>query len=93
MSDLMFPILQDEQIKAIPWELLAPHEAQAQRNHSQTLRRLAERGGLSPAEAVAVIDGCDWGAIDNGKSTAYWRARLMGLAHRFEHDKMEQSDG
>jgi hypothetical protein len=28
----------------VPWDFLAPHEAQAQRNHSQTLKRLAERG-------------------------------------------------
>lgn len=89
MADVLFPILQDEQIRAIPWEVLAPHERQAQRNHSQTLRRLAERGGLSPAEAVAVLDGLDWGAIDKRKTKAFWRARLMGLVHRFEHDKME----
>lgn len=90
MAELMFPILGDDQIKAIPWDVLAPHEAQAQKNHGQTLRRLAERGGLSPAEAVAVLDGRDWGAIGNSRSTAYWRARLMGLAHRFEHDKKER---
>lgn len=41
----------------VPWSLLAPHEAQAVRNHDQTLQRLAERGGLSPAEMVAVIEG------------------------------------
>lgn len=40
----------------IPWEVLEPHEAQAQRNHSQTLKRLAERGGLGADEAVAVIE-------------------------------------
>jgi hypothetical protein len=35
--------------------LVAPHEEQAQRNHDQTLQRLAERGGLSPAELLAVL--------------------------------------
>ncbi len=63
-----FPIMQmadpwhelPEQENAIPWEIIAPHEAQAQRNHSQSLQRLAERGGLSPCEAVAVIEDEDY---------------------------------
>lgn len=49
-----------EQVDSIPWELIAPHEAQAQRNHCQTLQRLAERGGLAPCEAVAVIEDADY---------------------------------
>jgi hypothetical protein len=40
----------------VPWDLLAPHEAQADRNHQQTLERLAERGGLSAREALAVVE-------------------------------------
>lgn len=41
---------------AIPWGLLGPsEERQAQHNHSQTLKRLAERGGLSPRELYAVL--------------------------------------
>jgi hypothetical protein len=39
----------------VPWSLIAPHEAQAQINHGQTLRRLAERGGLAASEVVAVL--------------------------------------
>jgi antitoxin (DNA-binding transcriptional repressor) of toxin-antitoxin stability system len=41
---------------SIPWAVIAPHARQAWINHSQTLERLAERGGLSAAEAVAVLD-------------------------------------
>lgn len=42
---------------SIPWRMILPHEAQAQANHSgQTLERLAERGGLSPEETLAVLD-------------------------------------
>lgn len=41
---------------AVPMEMMAPHEAQAQRNHSQSLDRLAERGGLSACEAVAILE-------------------------------------
>lgn len=42
---------------SIPWAMIAPHEAQARKNHDQTLERLAQRGGLSPAEALCVMDG------------------------------------
>lgn len=40
----------------VPWSMLAPHEERAKRNHDQTLQRLAERGGLSPTEMIAVIE-------------------------------------
>lgn len=40
---------------SLPWEMIAPYEAQAQANHGQSLERLAERGGLSPGEALAVL--------------------------------------
>ncbi len=50
----MFPI---QNGPAVPWEVMAPHAHQAQRNHSQTLERLAERGGLGCSEAWAVIQG------------------------------------
>lgn len=49
----MFPI---QRGPAIPWHLIAPHEAQAQRNHGQTLERLAQRGGLDPIEAMCVLE-------------------------------------
>lgn len=49
--------------RAVPWDFIAPHEAQAQRNHDQSLERLAQRGGLSPYEMVMCVrgrglDGC-----------------------------------
>jgi hypothetical protein len=40
--------------------LLAPHEKQAKKNHDQTLERLAQRGGLSFCEMVAIIEGVSW---------------------------------
>lgn len=43
--------------RSVPWAFVAPHEAQARMNHDQTLERLAERGGLSPSELVAVVRG------------------------------------
>jgi hypothetical protein len=53
----MFPI---QGGPAIPWSVIAPHERQAHYNHSQTLTRLAERGGLDASEAVAVLESRPW---------------------------------
>lgn len=69
MPERHFPVLwqcspeETKQLKAldcpktVPWSLVAPHETQALANHYQSLERLASRGGLSPAELVAVLDG------------------------------------
>lgn len=48
----MFPIMGGPKV---PWSLIAPYEHQAHTNHRQTLTRLAERGGLSICEAMAVM--------------------------------------
>lgn len=42
-------------VVAVPWDMIGPHDNQAQRNHDQTLERLAQRGGLSACEALAVL--------------------------------------
>lgn len=44
----------------IPWGLIAPHEAQAAKNHYQSLDTLARRGGLGRSEACAVIEDREW---------------------------------
>lgn len=49
-----FPILASKE--SIPWEVIAPHEKQAMENHGQTIKRLAERGGLDWTEALAVLE-------------------------------------
>lgn len=42
---------------AIPWDMIAPHDKQAQANHGgQTIQRLYERGGLDATEALAVLE-------------------------------------
>lgn len=58
-----FPVLRDygrsgyeDYPKSIAWSLIAPHEQQAHRNHDQTLKRLAERGGCGPDELVAILE-------------------------------------
>lgn len=60
MSERLFPI-QSKHIKSIPWAMIAPYERQAIRNHGgQTLDRLAERGGLSPHEALLILRCHPW---------------------------------
>lgn len=59
----------------IPWEMIAPHEGQALINHHQSLARLAERGGLDPREAVAVIEDRRWQLMNDEVA----RARLEEL--------------
>jgi hypothetical protein len=47
-----FPIMDGP---TVPWEVMAPHESAAQKNHYQSLEKLASRGGLSPGEAWCVV--------------------------------------
>ena len=66
------------QENAIPWEIIASHEAQAHRNHGQTLQRLAERGGLSPCEAVAIIEDKDY--------RTRWPYNIMSAEQMVKHN-------
>lgn len=60
----------------VPWEFMAPGEAQALRNHSQTLERLNERGGLGVDEALAVLANRRWERLDKIKA-AQWFNHLL----------------
>lgn len=54
MAEERFPI---QEGPSVPWEFMAPHESQCQKNHGQSLKRIAERGGLGASEAWAVVNG------------------------------------
>lgn len=66
-----YPVIGTKPQEYIPQEVLIPHEKQAIYNHSQTLERLAERGGLSWYEILCIlqdvrdIDGMNIHNIDN----------------------------
>lgn len=62
----------------IPWCVIEPHDRQARKNHSQTLERLAERGGLSACEALAILEGRAWEPI---KPQAQAVEQLRQLVH------------
>ena len=73
----MFPISKGPDI---PWDMLTPHEAQAQQNHSQTLERLAQRGGLAACEAVWILQdrSIDWDEL-RAKTNEDWVKQLTVL--------------
>lgn len=56
----VMPIMGGTFLKTIPWGIIETHERQALKNHGQTLKRLAQRGGLGADEALAIILGTDW---------------------------------
>lgn len=73
MSERWFPIMG---ASAIPWSMIEPCEKQAQLNHDQSLERLAERGGLAPCEALAVLDGRKWKQMPGGEAKAELQRRV-----------------
>lgn len=68
----------------IPYNIIAPHEAQAIRNHSQTLQQLAERGGLAWTEILAVLSDKTWSEMG-------WRSFLPPKEARAQEAKAKES--
>ena len=58
----VMPIMGATLLSEIPWAFIAPHDAQARSNHSQSLERLAQRGGLAACEALDIVEGRKWGS-------------------------------
>lgn len=60
MSDRRFPVIRGQSRaprdvtatwpRSVPWSFVERFRERAESNHSQTLERLAERGGLAPDE-------------------------------------------
>lgn len=79
-----FPVLWRGHSLTVPWDFLAPHEAQAKRNHSQSLEELARRGGLGPDEMLDIVCGHKWSTChDNGmtESEAWAQIEFMVKQH------------
>lgn len=71
----MFPI---QGGPAVPLSLMKRFEHQAQRNHDQSIERLAERGGLDANEAFAVLSGLSYWGIKSLKNPEA-SVRLLNL--------------
>ena len=76
----------------VPWEVMAPHASQCQRNHSQSLERLAERGGLEGSEAWAVVNGLDYFDMEKAigwvEADRLWRQYAERV--NLHYDEMER---
>lgn len=67
----LFPIMADQgRVEYIPFSVIEGHEAQAMRNHGQTLKRLAERGGLDYVETLAVLEDRHYTKMENKTAKA-----------------------
>lgn len=61
---ILYPVALEKKLKQeglskihfVDWSLISDHEAQAQRNHGQSLETLNNRGGLAPTEFYAVVN-------------------------------------
>jgi hypothetical protein len=73
--------------RVIPWETVEQWRATAERNHAQTLERLDERGGLSPAELWCAAHGLGLRVIGLDRTIDDVRALhwLRQVANRTEH--------
>lgn len=72
----------------VSFDLVKRHEAQAMTNHSQTVERLAERGGLSWRELLMVITnkpcyGEYWDRFDGVREGDIFRTVAITLMHEF----------
>jgi hypothetical protein len=84
----VMPIMGSTLLSEIPFAMLVPHEAQALKNHSQTLERLAQRGGLAHSEAIDILEGLKWNSskhcIENERylinKVREWRAKNRAAA-------------
>lgn len=84
----LFPVMVGKygQSKAwIPLAVVLPHENQARANHSQTIQRLAERGGLAPCELAAVLNDRTWRKMDAADA---WAEIWTAFARRVNPAKM-----
>lgn len=63
----------------IPYDVIEPHEKQALKNHGQTLERLAERGGLSWAEAYAVLTDSSFPLRKDYISEEYYEEKVREI--------------
>lgn len=61
----------------LPWAMIEPHAGQAMRNHWQTLERLAERGGLSACEALAVLEDREWRPIPEASAHSQLAVKVL----------------
>lgn len=86
MTRTIMPILSATLLSEIPFAMIAPHEKQARANHGQSLDRLAERGGLSADEAIAILHDRSWGSVKHCIENEHY---LIGLVRTWRAENRE----
>lgn len=84
MARTVMPIMGSTLLSEIPFAMLVPHEAQAFKNHSQSLDMLASRGGLAHSEAIDILEDRPWNSskhcVENERylinKVREWRAAI-----------------
>lgn len=82
----LFPILGTP--FAIDWEVIAPHEDQAKKNHGQSLQRLAERGGLDYSELLAVLNDSEFCKPYNSHNNESHERRIREMTTVYDRRKL-----
>lgn len=78
---MLFPIRLDNEIKSIPWAMLEEHGAQvAANNNGRPLDQIASMGGLTPEEAVAILEDRPFERM----GMTYATLRLMELVQQWK---------
>lgn len=57
---LLFPVLEDDFLRAVPLDIVLRHAKQAHLNHGQSVQGLATRGGLDVTELYCVLNDIKW---------------------------------
>lgn len=78
MTDGTFPIRLDDKISSVPMALMQKHDVQAVANHGHGLVWIASRGGLTPEEAVCVLEDKPFERM----GATYATLRLMELVNQ-----------
>lgn len=60
-------------VSSIPWPMISDEasERQSQKNHGQTVERIAERGGYSACEAICVMSSMDYQKLGKTEGDAH----------------------
>ena len=75
-----FPIMRGQ---SVPWSVMLPHNDMCKRNHGgQDLQRIAERGGLYPAEAFCVVNDLVYHEADKKFSIEYMTEQWREFAEK-----------
>jgi len=80
--DRQFPVIDHSRgavVRSVPWAYVEQYRKQAERNHGQTLERLAERGGLGWYELECAANGIGLFTVPIGPHTEA-NCRIEALA-------------